>query len=253
MSYIAVASIKGSPGATTTAWALARTAAAKGLRTLLCDCDRFGGSLAPALGLPGLPSVRTLATAVLRAPDPFAVAGYTQQVDTNLAVLAGLTSLEQSVALEPAWPNISNSLAEIGEDMVLVDVGRLPDTRSAAGALCRSAKQLLVIARPDPASAVFMNAWRAALRVANPAISVVLVAAKGSEAAQFSEATGFAVAATLPEMTAQFSKGQARDIPGKGAYQKAIAALLESILAPVEETDMEPQVARDADVMEAAL
>jgi len=244
VSYIAVASIKGSPGATTTAWALARTAAAKGLRTLLCDCDRFGGSLAPALGLPGLPSVRTLATAVLRAPDPFAVSGYTQSVETKLAVLSGLTSLEQSVALEPAWPNVANSLAETSEDLVLVDVGRLPDTRSGAGALSRSASRLLVVARADAPSAVFMAAWRAALRVANPEVSVVLAGARASDAGQFAEATGFPVAATLPEMTAQLTKGQARDIPGKGAYQKAVAALLERILLPAEEDSAE----RDEDM-----
>ncbi len=124
---------------------------------MLADADRFGGTLGPALGLAGMPSIRTLATAVMRAPDPDAVASYVQPVEYNLAVLVGLTSLEQSVALDPAWPNVANSLAGIDDAVVIVDVGRLPDTRSGAAALCRTAGRLLVVSRPEPASAVFLS------------------------------------------------------------------------------------------------
>jgi hypothetical protein len=40
-------------------------------------------------------------------------------------------------------------------------------------------------------------------------------------------------------MAAQLSKGQARDIPGKGAYQKAVAALLELLLVSPDEPSSE--------------
>ena len=234
MAYTAITSIKGSPGATTTAWALARTLAASDHACVLADADRFGGTLGPALGLAGMPSIRTLATAVMRAPDPDAVASYVQPVEYNLAVLVGLTSLEQSVALDPAWPNVANSLAGIDDAVVIVDVGRLPDTRSGAAALCRTASRLLVVSRPEPASAVFLSSWQTALRGIGPQVGVVLISAKPSQAESFAEATGFDVLAVLPEMNARLALGQARDIPGKGSYRKAIEGLAALVVSPVE-------------------
>src|SRR6266566_1751510 len=70
MPLIALASVKGSPGVTTTCLALA--AAWPGKRRLVIEADPAGGDLGPWLGLPPAPGLTGLAAAARHAGSIFA-------------------------------------------------------------------------------------------------------------------------------------------------------------------------------------
>ena len=231
MSYTAICSVKGSPGATTTAFALARHLAASGNEVILADCDRFGGSIGPALELPGMPSVRQMAAQVLHHADPSVVRRYAHLAADRFWVLVGITSLEQAVALEHAWPHVADSLAAVNDARVIVDAGRLPESRSGPGALVRVAQRLLVVTRATPVAAVFLNAWSTALRGLGPRCELVVVdPPKQADVDELARTSGFDIAAVIPGMTVSFELGRAAFIPTKGPYDQAIRTLARSLL-----------------------
>lgn len=234
MTYTAVASLKGSPGATTVAYSLAKVLAAGGHETILVDADRFGGSIGPILGLPGLPSIRNMAQATRRQPNPDAVPGFVQQVEPNLGVIVGITSLEQSVALTEMWPNVAATLAATGPATVIVDIGRVPESHSGAGAMAKLASRLIVVTRADRQSAVFLASWSQTLRGLGHEIEVVLSEASARGAAEMSEATDLPVVATLPTLkSGGFSDSGYASLPGRGEFASAIGLIAgRALLSP---------------------
>ncbi|MHB1509156.1 MAG: hypothetical protein ACYCST_04575 [Acidimicrobiales bacterium] len=233
MSYTAVASLKGSPGATTVAYAIARILAAGGHETILVDADRFGGSIGPVLGLPGLPSIRNMAQATRRQPNPDAVPGFVQQVEANLGVIVGITSLEQSVALSEMWPNVAATLAETGPATVIVDIGRIPESHSGAGSMVKMASRLIVVTRADRQSAVFLSSWSQVLRGLGHEIEVVLSQATPREVANMTEATDLPVVAALPTLrSGGFCDSGYAGLPGRGEFANAIGLLAGRAIQP---------------------
>ena len=123
---IVVASIKGAPGVTTTATAIA-SAWPQGRRVLLVEADPFGGDLAAWFGVAPTTGLWSLLAAGRRGLEPDAVWEHATTLPTGLPVLYGLASADQAVANEAAWPAVAEALAALDAD-VIIDAGRLLPT-----------------------------------------------------------------------------------------------------------------------------
>ena len=154
---IVIGAIKGAPGASTTAIALAgcwpRPA-------LLVEADPFGGDLLYTLRAPGgqmLLSPRhtllQMAAVSPQAIEPGAVHAFTQIADGGLRVLLGAGDPAQSALLARIWPQLAPLLSGLaGPDGrgidVIVDAGRWSDT-PAHQALVKAASMLVTVTRPS--------------------------------------------------------------------------------------------------------
>ena len=151
MPLLAVAGVKGAPGATTFAVALAGVLPGP---ALLADLDLAGSDLSlryrdPA-GQPLDPDrgLLSLAAAAHRgAADP---GPHVQHLAGGLPVLLGLTAPEQAGGLATAWPHVEAGLAA-APGTVVADCGRLT-APAAAPPVLRSADAVLLVARTDVAS-----------------------------------------------------------------------------------------------------
>jgi len=144
VTVVALASVKGSPGVTTAALAMAARWPA-GRKVLLVEADPFGGDLAPRYGATVTGGLASLFAAARRALRSEAVWDHAHLLPGGLPVLFGLTGLRQAVANEHAWPAIATALAELDADVV-VDVGRLlPDFAGGVGAVLGEADALVVL------------------------------------------------------------------------------------------------------------
>jgi len=123
VTLIALASIKGSPGVTTAALAMAASWPA-GRRVLLVEADPFGGDLAPRYGTAATGGLASLFAAARRSLRPEDVWDHVDHLPGGLPVLFGLTGMHQAVANEKAWPVVVDALGDQDGDVV-VDVGRL--------------------------------------------------------------------------------------------------------------------------------
>ena len=123
MTLIALASVKGSPGVTTAAAALAASWP-KGRRVLLVEADPFGGDLAPRYGVAPSGGLSSLFAAARRTLQPGDVWDHVDHLPGGLPVLFGLGGMHQAVANEKAWPIVADALSALDADVV-IDVGRL--------------------------------------------------------------------------------------------------------------------------------
>jgi hypothetical protein len=123
VTLIAIASIKGSPGVTTAATAIAASWP-EGRGVLLVEADPFGGDLAPRYGSAPTGGLSSLFAAARRSLSPEDVWDHVDHLPGGLPVLFGLTGVHQAVANEKAWPVIAGALGDLDADVV-VDVGRL--------------------------------------------------------------------------------------------------------------------------------
>ena len=153
---VVVASIKGAPGVTTTATALASTWS-PGRKVLLVEADPFGGDLAAWFGVAPSTGLWSLLAAGRRGLDPHAVWEHAINLPTGLAVLYGLASADQAVANEAAWPAVAEALAALDADVV-IDAGRLlPHFAGGIGPLLSVAQVLLVLCPPTLAGIVHLK------------------------------------------------------------------------------------------------
>ena len=120
---IVVASIKGAPGVTTTATAIA-SAWPQDRRVLLVEADPFGGDLAAWFGVAPTTGLWSLLAAGRRGIESDAVWEHATTLPEGLPVLYGLASADQAVANEAAWPAVAEALAALDAD-VIIDAGRL--------------------------------------------------------------------------------------------------------------------------------
>jgi hypothetical protein len=115
---------KGSPGATTTALALA---ALSHRPAYMVEADSFGGDLAyrcrhAGLPLPETPTVLTATAAVRHGHADDVLPRYSHQVGDRLRVVPGHLAAEQAFATD--WEPLARSLSGSGHP-VYVDVGRV--------------------------------------------------------------------------------------------------------------------------------
>jgi MinD-like ATPase involved in chromosome partitioning or flagellar assembly len=123
MTLIALASIKGSPGVTTAATALAASWP-DDRQVLLVEADPFGGDLAPRYCMAPNGGLSSLFAAARRTLVPEDVWAHVDHLPGGLPVLFGLAGMHQATANERAWPVVADALGALDADVV-VDVGRL--------------------------------------------------------------------------------------------------------------------------------
>lgn len=143
MTVVALGSVKGSPGVTTAAVALAAVWP-QGSPVLLVEADPDGGVLAARHGLGETPGMSTLAAAARHRMADGALSAHLQRLPGGLPVLVGPADPgEATRTLEVIADRLAAVLAETDGD-VLVDVGRL----RSPGPLVAAADVVLVVARP---------------------------------------------------------------------------------------------------------
>jgi hypothetical protein len=143
MTIVALGSVKGSPGVTTTVLALAAVwPTSRGL--VVAELDPDGGVLAVRRELGLEPGLVTLATTLRRGGDATA---HTQPLGANVRAIVAPPSAEQTlVALGVAGDRLWRALDTLGDDL-LVDCGRLTTT-SPVIPIARRAATTFVVARP---------------------------------------------------------------------------------------------------------
>ncbi|WP_329072672.1 MinD/ParA family ATP-binding protein [Amycolatopsis sp. NBC_01480] len=145
---IALASLKGSPGVTTFAAALAARWPAQ-TRGLLVECDPAGGDLAMRFGLPAEPSLVSLAAATRRTGDPAVVWEHAHAMpggaSTIPAPMGGMQARAALYALVTGPHGlVLDQVARQPGVVVFADCGRL-DAGSPAEAIARRADVLVLI------------------------------------------------------------------------------------------------------------
>lgn len=192
---IAVGGEKGSPGATTTAVALA---AGWPVPAVVVEADPGGGDLALRLRLPSgealppTPTVLTLAAAArAHLGDRQLVVRHASGMSDRMGVIPGPLLAEQSSGIAGSWEALAGALTSSDLD-VIADVGRL-DGGSAAMPLAAAAEAVLVVGRPTAAGGLRLRERVKALgpalaaRRGNPARIWPVLVAPGRHAAAYAE------------------------------------------------------------------
>lgn len=146
MTVLCLASAKSSPGATTTALALA-SAWPSERRLTLVEADADGGDLAARMGLAVEPGMATLSAAARHELRIDTLAEHIQSASASVDVLVGNPDGEQATReLQLAADRVARVVREIEGD-VLIDLGRLrPD--GPTWAFVSAADRTLIVARP---------------------------------------------------------------------------------------------------------
>jgi hypothetical protein len=167
---VAVAGEKGSPGATTTAVALAASWPGP---AVVVEADPAGGDLALRLRLPSgealppTPTVLTLAAAARSHPeDSQLVVRHASGMSDQMGVIPGPLMSEQLASIAGSWDSLAAALACSQLD-VIVDVGRL-STGSPAMPIAGAADVVVVVGRPTESGGLRM---RERVKALGPALS----------------------------------------------------------------------------------
>ena len=153
MSLVAVGSVRGGPGATTLAVALAATWARPGRSPFLVEADPDGGVLAARFGLGHRPSLTELGVrgrSAICADDlwPAAQALAAPGADDPVPVVVAHSSADQcQAALRTVGPRLGALLESLPDHDVVADVGRLRPG-SPAMPVVEEASLVLVVLRP---------------------------------------------------------------------------------------------------------
>ncbi|QFZ18484.1 hypothetical protein [Saccharothrix syringae] len=149
---VSVLSLKGSPGVTTFAVALAARWPAPA-RALVVEADPSGGDLGLRFSLPSTPGLVSLAAAARRGGDADLVWRHAQQLPGGLPVIAAPPDAEQArAALSALVPNptsgfgVVRAAADQPGTVVVVDCGRV-DPGSPTLPIVRSSDVVVLLSR----------------------------------------------------------------------------------------------------------
>ena len=163
-------SARSSPGATTTALAVASCVAG----AVLVEADVDGGQLAVRYGLGREPGLATLA-GVRVGLSADLVRSHAQALPGGLAVLVGPDSPARAELLwRSAGARLASGLAALAETVVVADAGRLGPA-SAGRLLAPSASIVAVVARPEAAELLAAAERARELAELAPVVGLVLV------------------------------------------------------------------------------
>jgi hypothetical protein len=196
---IVVASIKGAPGVTTAATAIA-SAWPQDRRVLLVEADPFGGDLAAWFGVAPTSGLWSLLAAGRRGIESDAVWEHATTLPTGLPVLYGLASADQAVANEAAWPAVAEALAALDAD-VIIDAGRLlPHFAGGIRALLSLAEVLVVLCPPTLAGIVHLKTSLPSLIAVSPSAQLIVqpTAEKGFSSDEIASTLTINVAPPVP-------------------------------------------------------
>ena len=220
MTVIALASIKGSPGVTAAALALAWCWPPE--RSALIECDPAGGDLAASLGLSTTPGLVSLTAAVRRSPDIDQVWRHAHALPGGTRVVVAPVGSEQARATVRTLgeSKLVEILADAADMVVVIDCGRL-DPDSPALALARQATMVMLCLRPRRDELAHLAPRVPALLRDLPAPRLVLVGPEEFPAREISDAMRMPVIAHLPRdphgagvlFTSGLRKGSAARLP----------------------------------------
>jgi cellulose biosynthesis protein BcsQ len=227
MSLIALASAKGTPGATTAAVALG---AVWPRRALVVEADPAGGDLAARFHLPSEPNLLSLGTVARRgdlgAADVWA---HAQQLPRGLEVLAGVRAAEQARALGRLWSLLPGALSELDAD-ALVDCGRLTPG-SVTEDLIRAADLVLLVSRPTVEAVLHLGYRLEALGRIGVTAEVVLVGERPFSRAKVQDALATnGIAAQIRGVLADDARaaGMLGGQPGRERWLERVSPLIRS-------------------------
>lgn len=198
MSSIALVSLKGSPGTTTSALALASAWASRE-PTFLAEVDPDGGDLAALCNLSLEAGGMLSLTVAGRHPGAVPNAlGHAQRFGpSQLPVLVAPSSSDVvSDALQAFGDRLVSSL-EASEHMVIIDAGRLRSS-SPNVPILRAVDAVVLLVRPTLAQAELLSSQLALLRSMNDNVAVVPVGDRPYSAAELSSAVDVAVDMVIP-------------------------------------------------------
>jgi hypothetical protein len=159
MGLIAVASAKGSPGATTTALLFG---ALWPRPVIVAECDPHGGDVAARLPAVdgsvidpdrGLLSLGAAGRKMLR---PELVPEHTQRISGGLEVLVGVRTPEQSAGLAQQWGQLGPIFGGIPGYDVIADAGRL-GAATPQNVMLPSATDLVMVCDTQPSNVVHLR------------------------------------------------------------------------------------------------
>jgi MinD-like ATPase involved in chromosome partitioning or flagellar assembly len=220
---VVVASIKGAPGVTTTATALA-TAWPTGRRVLLVEADPFGGDLAAWCGVAPSSGLWSLLAAGRRGLDSDALWKHTANLPTGLPVLYGLASADQAVANEAAWPVVAETLAALEADVV-IDAGRLlPHFAGGIEPLLSVADVLMLLCPPTLAGIVHLKTSLPALSAISSSMRLMVqpTAQRGFSSDEIASTLSVNVAPSIPH-DAKGAAALSANAPGWATRKSALA------------------------------
>ncbi len=209
MTVVALASVKGAPGATTLACLLGATW--PGPRpAIVVECDPSGGDLAPRFQLSTRIGWSSFVTGARRVGPGVAVTPHLQQLPGGLDVLVGPRAGDDLPEAGVDWlvdgtgtDGVSGSTdpdVENGRSWdLIVDLGRLLPAERSSAAWSRHAQWLVVVLRSDPASAWAVrqraSGWREQW---GERVGLAVVAGGEHAAAEIASFTGLPVLGEVP-------------------------------------------------------
>lgn len=197
MTVVGVCSLHGSPGATTTALAVASRLQADHGGAVLVEADPTGGVLAARLDLGLSPNLVDAAAAARHALAPHDLERFLQPVNGGPEVLVAHPSATQTSAALRAGGAALAAVVAARTDHVVVDLGRwCPD--AASHLLVPPCVRVLVVVRPVLDQIVqLLHLADASLPVER--LGVVVIGRHRYSARQIGEVSGLNVAAELPD------------------------------------------------------
>jgi hypothetical protein len=238
---IAVCSMKGSPGVTT--WALALAACwPRPASAVLVECDPSGGSLAARFGLAPSAGLGSLAAAARRDTAAGLLWSHTQALPGGLAAVVAPSGADYTRAalhtlLDSRRPTVSvlRGVAARGT-VVVADCGRL-DSTSPAMPIAREADQLLLLVRPLADQLTNLAADLSMVDLWSMRPGLVLVG-DGYPANEITRELGVPVVAAIPHDTkgarALCGQSGARRGPARSPLAKAARQLATRMNTPAE-------------------
>jgi MinD-like ATPase involved in chromosome partitioning or flagellar assembly len=190
MSLVALVSVKGAHGASTSGLAIASVWPAD-RKVLFAELDPAGGDLVARFGLAPDPGLVQLGAAFRHALSVEEVWSHTQTLDGGVPVLVGPATAQQGHALGPLWEHLGPVLAAVPGTDVIADCGRL-DPTSPALEIARHADIVVLVARPSLEGVAHLRA-RLAVSVSDAPVGIVLLGDRPYSAAEVEAAVGVKV------------------------------------------------------------
>ncbi len=192
---VAITSLSGAPGVTTTALLLA---ASWPRRVVMVECDPSGGDVAPWWGLRSSPGLATLAASLGREGVRQSNWDHVQRVGGGMEVITGVSGAAQAAAVDHLWPGLVSTTASMGADLIF-DLGRCPGTRwGGLAEVCKVADLLVVVTRADLAAVSHLRAGRDLLRRLQEDVVVAVVGESPYHAHEVAALAGLDLLGVLP-------------------------------------------------------
>lgn len=219
MGLIALTSIKGSPGVTTTALALG-AASLDDSDVIVAELDPSGGDLPARFGRPFEPGLISLAAASRRPTEDARLTDHCQQILGSLRVIVGQPSGDRSETMLRMLSErgLWRQLADV-EALVLADCGRF-DSHSAALPIVEASTALVIVCRPILNELQHVHSRLPALRRIAERVAVALIGDGPYGAAEVGESLDVDVLGTLA-----VDRDAARTLNGEPRGRRALARL----------------------------